>query len=86
MDESQIDKLGNKMRDVYADVANEAPVPAAPAPKHPSRRLRKSQRFAGASGRISASTPGSAATSLVRQHPRTSLMVAMGVGFLLARR
>jgi len=26
MDESQIDKLGSKMRDVYADVASEAPV------------------------------------------------------------
>jgi len=31
------------MRDAYADVASEVPVPARDTPKHPSRRLRKSR-------------------------------------------
>ena len=47
MDETQIDKLGSKMRDVYADVASEAPVPATTAPKRPSRRLRKRRSIFG---------------------------------------
>ena len=79
MDESQIDTLGSKMRDVYADLANEALVPAAP--KRPSRRLRRSRSFAGANARGTASATG----NIVVQHPVASLLVAVGVGYLLAR-
>jgi len=43
MDETQIGKPGSKMRDAYADVASEVPVPTRDTPKHPSRRLRKSR-------------------------------------------
>ena len=39
MDEGQTNKLGSKMRDVYADLANEMPVPALAASKPSSRRL-----------------------------------------------
>jgi len=84
MDETQIDKLGSKMRDVYADVASEAPVPAT-IPKHPSRRLRKNQSFARASGRKAASVSGSVAGGFVTQHPMTSLLIAVAVGYVLAR-
>ena len=79
MDESQINTLGSKMRDVYADLANEAPVPAAP--KRPSRRLRRSRSFAGATARGTASAHG----GIVMQHPVASLLIAVGVGYLLAR-
>ena len=79
MDESQTNALGSKMRDVYADLASEAPVPAAP--KHPSRRLRRSRSFAGATARGS----GSAFGNIVTQHPVASLLIAVGVGYLLAR-
>jgi len=68
MDETQIDKLGSKMRDVYADVASEAPVPAN-VPKHPSRRLRKNHTFARASERKAAPAPGSIASGFVTQYP-----------------
>lgn len=85
MDESQIDMLGSKMRGVYADVATEVPVPPAVAPKHPSRRLRKNRTFAGAPGRKAAPAPGTAAGRLVTRHPVASLLVAVGVGYLLAR-
>ena len=85
MDETQIDKLGSKMRDVYADVASEVPVPAKAAPKHPSRRLRKSRTFARASARRAASARGNAAGGLLAQHPMASLLIAVGVGYLLAR-
>ena len=78
MDESQTNTLGSKMRDVYADLASEAPVPAAP--KHPSRRLRRNRSFAGANARGAA-----AAGNIVTQHPVASLLIAVGVGYLLAR-
>ena len=79
MDESQINTLGSKMRDVYADLASEAPVPAAP--KRPSRRLRRSRSFAGTAARGTAS----ATDNIVMQHPVASLLIAVGVGYLLAR-
>jgi ElaB/YqjD/DUF883 family membrane-anchored ribosome-binding protein len=85
MDDSQIDKLGSKMRDVYADVATEAPVPAETISKHPSRRLRKSRTFAGASRRQAASASSSAAGNLITRHPIASLVAAASVGYLLAR-
>lgn len=91
MDESQTDKLGNRMRDVYADVAA-VPEPDAAVPKHPSRRLRKNRyvtRAAARSGRRPATRPeGSAGVSiggLVMQRPFTALLVAAGVGYLLNR-
>ncbi len=79
MDESQINTLGGKMRDVYSDLASEAPVPTAS--KHPSRRLRKNRSFAGANARGAASAPG----TIVTQHPVASLLIAVGVGYLLGR-
>jgi len=85
MDESQIDKLGSKMRDVYADVASEAPVPTVGASKHPSHRLRKSRTFGKASGRKLAAGPKGAVGGLVAQHPVASLLIAAGVGYVLAR-
>lgn len=78
MDESQTNALGSKMRDAYADLASEAPVPAAP--KHPSRRLRRNRSFAGAGAR-----GASASGNIVMQHPVASLLIAVGVGYLLAR-
>ncbi len=85
MDETQIDKLGSKMRDIYADVASQAPEPAETTPKHPSRRLRKNRTFARTSGRKAASAPGSIAGGFVTQHPVASLLIAAGVGYVLAR-
>ena len=91
MDKAQIDKLGSRMRDVYTDVAI-PPVPAADAPKHPSRRLRKNRyvtRAAASSGRSSTLRPGSGTSlsigGLVAQRPMTTLMVLAGVGYLLAK-
>ena len=91
MDETQINKLGSRMRDIYTDVAI-PPVPAADAPKHPSRRLRKNRyvtRTATPSGRISTSPPGNRMSrsigGLVAQRPMTTLLVLAGVGYLLAR-
>lgn len=85
MDESQTNKLGSKMRDVYADLANETPVPAVAASKPPSRRLRKNRTFARTSARKAASAPVSVAGKLVVQHPVASLLIAVGVGYVLAR-
>ena len=85
MNETRIDKLGSKMRDVHVDVASEAPVPAVAAPKHPSRRLRKNRTFARASRRKAAAASGRAAGSFVTRHPVASLLVAVGVGYVLGR-
>jgi ElaB/YqjD/DUF883 family membrane-anchored ribosome-binding protein len=85
MDESQIDKLGSKMRDAYADVASEAPVPAMAEPRHPSRRLRKNRTFTRTSGRKAAPAPGSGASGFIEQHPVASLLIAAAVGYVLAR-
>jgi len=85
MDENQIDKLGSKMRDVYAEVASEAPVPTGDVLKHPSHRLRKSRTFGRASGRKPAPTPRGTAGSGIAQHPVASLLIAAGVGYVLAR-
>jgi len=91
MDEAQTDKLGSRMRDIYADVAT-APEPAADVPKHPSRRLRKNRyvtRTAARSGRSPATRPGSGTAlsvgGLVAQRPVTALLVLAGVGYLLAK-
>ena len=85
MDESQIDKLGSKMRDVYADVASEAPVPTRGVSKRPSHRMRKNRTFGRASGHKPASAPRGAAGGLIAQHPMASLLIAAGVGYVLAR-
>jgi len=85
MDENQIDKLGSKMRDVYADVASEAPVPTRGVSQRSSRRLRKNRTFGRAPGRKPTSAPRGAAGSLITQHPVASLLIAAGVGYVLAR-
>jgi len=85
MDENQVNKLGSKMRDVYADVASEAPVPTRGVPKRPSHRLRKSRTFGKVSRRKPASAPRGAAGSVITQHPVASLLIAAGVGYVLAR-
>ena len=91
MEESQTDKLGSRMRDIYADVAA-APEPDEAAPKHPSRRLRKNRyvtRTAARFGRGVATRPDSGADLSIRglaaQRPFTTLLVAAGTGYLLAR-
>lgn len=91
MDESQIDKLGSRMRDVYADMAA-APEPAGTAPKNPSRRLRKNRyvtRTAARSGRSPATRPadgtGLSIGGLVSQRPVTAMLVLAGIGYLLTR-
>ena len=91
MDKAQIDKLGNRMRDVYTDVAI-PPMPTASAPKHPSRRLRKNRyvtRTATSSGRGSTSRPGSEVAlsigGLVAQRPMMTLIMLAGFGYLLAK-
>jgi len=87
MDEKQIDKLGSKMRDIYADVASEAPAPAQSALKHPSRRLRKNRTFARVTECKSkaASIPGGVAGGFVTQYPTASLVIAAGFGYVFAR-
>lgn len=85
MDKTQIDNLGSKMRDIYADVASEPPVPTEGVSKRPSHRLRKNPTFGRASGRKPASASRKAAGGFVAQHPIASLLMAAGVGYLLAR-
>jgi hypothetical protein len=47
--------------------------------------LRKNRTFAGDPGRRAASASGGTVGSLVAQHPMASLLVAVGVGYVLAR-
>lgn len=90
MDPSQIDTLGSKMRDAYDDVAA---APAEPAPKHPSTRLRKNRYVTSvASAKAGAAKAADAAPSaagsvrgFARQRPFTTLMIAAGTGYLLAK-
>ncbi len=85
MDENQVGTLGSKMRDVYADVASEPAVPSKVAPKHPSRRLRKSPAFARTNRRSATSVPHSSADSFFVHHPIASLLIAAGAGYVIAR-
>ncbi len=85
MDKNQIEQLGSKMRDAYSQVANEASLPAEVVPKHPSRRLRKNRTFTRPPGRRAASASSGAVGSVVSQHPIASLLMAIGVGYVLAR-
>ncbi len=91
MDETQIDKLGNRMRDVYGDVAT-TPEPAADVPKHPSRRLRKNRyvtRSAAQSQRSPTTRLGNGTVlsmgDLIGRKPVMTLLVLAGVGYLLAK-
>ena len=91
MDEAQIDKLGNQMRDVYDDVARTSE-PAADVPKHPSRRLRKNRyvtRAAARSERSSATQHGNGTAlsigDLVAQKPVMTFLVLADIGYLLAK-
>ena len=79
MDEAQIGQLGSKMREAYSDIASEPTAVTEASHKRASRRLRKSPTFARRSSNTAASG------NLLRQHPIASLLVAAGIGFVLAR-
>ena len=91
MDEAQVDKLGSRMRDIYQDVAA-VPAESGPAPKHPSRRLRKNRyvtQVAARSGSSPATRPdgasGVSVRSLMAQRPMAALLALAALGYLAAR-
>lgn len=79
MDQDQIAKLGDKMRNVYENVAEEAP--AAPHAGRVTRRLRKTPGFGSSPARGHASR----SDSFMVQHPLASLLLATGIGYVLSR-
>ena len=87
MDSSQIEKLGQGMRDAYSDVA--AP-PPEDAPRNPSTRLRRNRyvtRVAAAKAGAPETAPSAAGPvrGFARQRPLTTLLVAAGAAYLLAK-
>ncbi len=84
MDENLTGQLGSKMREAYADMASDVPTAPEAQPRRPSRRLRKSRSFAR-SPEHKAARASAGAESFLQQNPAASLLIASGVGYVLAR-
>lgn len=81
MDEDQINKLGEKMKDVYDDVQAHAEGAADQA----SRRVRNAYGSAKGGARDAAGTFEAQMGSFVKERPLTALLAAAGLGYLLFR-
>ena len=85
MDEDQAEVLGAKMRNAYNDIISETTAVTEDTGKRASRRLRKARNFAKRDTRRAAAKTASAGGSFMSHHPVASLLIASGVGYLLAR-
>ena len=81
MDEDQVNKLGEKMKQVYGDVAEKAEAGAGPA----GRQLRTTRRQATGAARKGAGTLEAQAASFVKEQPIIALLAAVGIGYALSR-
>lgn len=82
MDEDQVNKLGEKMKAVYADVVDDAGTAVAGGAKKTSRQVQRARNSAGRAG---SGTLEAQVTSFVRERPVVALLAAAGVGYVLSR-
>ena len=81
MDEDQVNKLGEKMKQVYGEVVEDAGAEAGSA----GRQLRTTRSQAAGAARKGAGTLEAQAASFVREQPIIALLAAAGVGYVLSR-
>lgn len=81
MDEDQIQKLGDKMKDVYEDVQANAEGKADEA----AGQLQSAYGSAKAAARDGAGTFEAQLGSFVRERPVTALLAAASLGYVLSR-
>ena len=82
MDEDQVNKLGEKMKAVYADVVDDAGTEVAGGAKRTSRQVQRARNSARRTG---SGTLEAQVTSFVRKRPVVALLAAVGVGYVLSR-
>ena len=83
MDEDQAHKLGDKMKEVYADVVHDTGTQVSTRTNQASRKVQrklKSGRAAQGGGTLEAQV-----VSFVKERPIVALIAAAGVGYLLSR-
>ena len=85
MDEQQVGQLGIKMRDAYAEAANQRVVLSENDHEDGSRRLRKSGGLRRVHARQPSPAPAPPDGSFLARHPFASLLLATGVGYTLSR-
>ena len=81
MDEDQVNKLGEKMKQVYGEVVEGADAKAGAA----GRQLRTTRNQAAGAARRGAGTLEAQAVSFVKEQPIIALLAAIGVGYVLSR-
>lgn len=81
MDEDQVNKLGEKMKQVYPDVVEEAGAEASTA----GRQLRTTRDQAAGAARNGGGTLEAQVASFVQERPITALLAAVGAGYILSR-
>lgn len=81
MDEDQIHKLGDKMKDVYDDVQAHAEGTADQA----KSELQNAYGSAKNAAREGADTMEAQLGSFVKQRPMTALLAAAGLGYVFSR-
>ena len=84
MDEDQAHKLGDKMKEVYADVVHDTGTEVSTRPNQASRKLQKKFK-SGRAARGGAGTLEAQVVSFVKERPIVALIAAAGVGYLLSR-
>ena len=81
MDENQVNKLGEKMKQVYADVVEDTGAETGTS----GRQLRTTRDQAAGVARRGANTLEAQVTSFVKERPITALLAAAGAGYVLSR-
>lgn len=81
MDEDQIAKLGDKMKEVYGDVEAQASGAADQA----SGQVQRAHRSSKGGKRKSADTIEAQLGSFVKERPLAALLAAAGLGYALSR-
>lgn len=81
MDEDQVNKLGEKMKQVYPDVVEEAGAEASAA----GRQLRTKRDQVASVARRDAGTLEAQVASFVKERPITALLAAVSAGYVLSR-
>lgn len=82
MDEEQVNKLGSKMKQVYADVVED---PGGEVATQASRGLRTTRNSARSAARGGSDTLDAQIVAFVRERPIVALVAAAGVGYLMSR-
>ena len=85
MDEDQAHKLGDKMKEVYADIVHDTGTEVSTRANQASRRVQRRLNSGRRAARGGTDTLEAQIVSFVKERPIVALIAAAGVGYLLSR-